>query len=201
MTEDLDKILQSMQVGTTRIQEIIRSVRTFSRLDKSEYAVDIHEGIDSTLLSWRDRLQETPTRSAIQVVKDYSNLPLIECYAEQLNQVFMHLLTNAIDAIEQSNQGRSLAAIEPHPHRIWIHTEAIDLERIKIIIADNGIGIPENLRSRIFAPFFTTKPVGKGTGLGLSISYQIVTTKHNGKLYCDSTPGERTKFTIEIPIR
>ncbi|MGL5083146.1 MAG: ATP-binding protein [Microcoleaceae cyanobacterium] len=202
LTEDITQILKSMQIGTDRIRTIVLSLRNFSRLDESEFkAVDIHEGIDNTLLILQHRFQATANRPAIQVIKQYGDLPEVECYAGQLNQVFMNLLSNAIDALEDSNQRRTFQDIERNPNSIWIHTEVGDHNHIKTTITDNGIGIPEDVRSRIFDPFYTTKDVGKGTGLGLSISYQIITEKHNGKLYCDSTPGAGTKFTIEIPVQ
>ncbi|OLP18888.1 two-component sensor histidine kinase [Leptolyngbya sp. 'hensonii'] len=202
LTKDIANIVQSMQVGSERIREIVLSLRNFSRLDESEFkAVDIHEGIDNTLLILRHRLQATAKRPAIQVNKQYGDLPKVECYAGQLNQVFMNLLGNAIDALEDSNQHRTFQDIEHNPNSIWIHTEIGDRNQVKITIADNGKGIAEAVSSRLFEPFFTTKPVGKGTGLGLSISYQIIIEKHKGKLYCDSTPGAGTKFMIEIPIQ
>jgi PAS domain S-box-containing protein len=199
---DITKIVRSMQVGSDRIREIVLSLRNFSRLDEAEFkAVDIHEGIDNTLLILQHRLQSTANRPAIQVNQHYGDLPQVECYAGQLNQVFMNLLSNAIDAIEDSNQHRTFQEIERQSNRIEIYTELDDHNHIKITIADNGIGIPEAVRSRLFDPFFTTKPIGQGTGLGLSISYQIITEKHHGKLWCDSTPGAGSKFCIEIPVR
>lgn len=191
--EDLIKLMQSMKIGTDRIQEIVLSLRNFSRLDEADFKqVDIHEGIDSTLLILQHRLEARPKLPAIEVVKNYGQLPLIDCYAGQLNQVIMNLLTNAIDALEE--------CIQKQHGTIWISTQVTANNQLQIVIADNGIGMPENLLSRIFDPFFTTKPVGKGTGLGLSISYQIITQKHQGKMWCDSTKGEGTKFIVEIPI-
>jgi signal transduction histidine kinase len=202
LTEDLTNLLKSMQVGTDRIREIVLSLRNFSRLDEAECKpADLHQGIDSTLLILRHRLEANAHRPAIQVIKDYGNLPLVECYAGRLNQVFMNLLSNAIDAVEESHLGKTWQEIESRPPMIRISTTMSDRDRIQITIADNGIGIPQEVRSRIFDPFFTTKPVGKGTGLGLSISYQIITENHNGKLYCDSTLNEGTKFCIEIPVQ
>ncbi|WP_216670359.1 sensor histidine kinase [Microcoleus asticus] len=201
LQEDLTKILKSMKMGTSRIRDIVVSLRSFSRLDHSEFkAVDIHEGIDNTLMILEHRLQAQPERPTIEVVREYGELPLVECYAGQLNQVFMNLLSNAIDALEDSNEGRSFTDIADQPNRIWIKTTKTEQQWVQIAIADNGTGIPEKARSRLFDPFFTTKPVGKGTGLGLSISYQVVKEKHGGKLWCDSTLGEGTKFVIEIPI-
>jgi signal transduction histidine kinase len=199
LKQDLSKILKSMQVGTDRIQEIVLSLRSFSRLDESAFKpVDLHEGIESTLLILQHRLEANADRPAIQVIKNYGDLPIVECYAGQINQVLMNLLSNAIDALEESNQDRSFEAIEHEPNQIWISTALKDSNTVQIQIQDNGIGVPESLRSRLFDPFFTTKPVGKGTGLGLSISYQIITERHGGKLYCESASGITT-FTIEIP--
>jgi two-component system, NtrC family, sensor kinase len=190
--EDLSKIIDSMSIGTKRIREIVLSLRNFSRLDEAEVKqADIHEGIDSTLMILNHRLKAKPNRAEIQVIKVYSQLPLVNCYAGQLNQVFMNILSNAIDALEEK--------VSENP-TISIYTSIIQTNNILITIADNGIGIHENLRNKLFDPFFTTKEVGKGTGLGLSISYQIVVEKHGGKLWCDSAPGKGTKFMIQIPI-
>jgi signal transduction histidine kinase len=193
LNEDLLKLLQSMKVGTDRIRQIVLSLRNFSRLDESEFkAVDLHEGIDNTLLILQHRLKARPEFPGIQVVKDYSQLPLVECSPGQLNQVFMNLVANAIDALEESARKT--------PPGIWISTQVTADNWVQIAIADNGSGISETVRSRIFDPFFTTKPIGKGTGLGLSISYKIVTEKHYGKMWCDSTLTEGSKFVIEIPV-
>lgn len=210
IVQDLPNLIQSMQMGTTRIQEIVRSLRNFSRLDEADCkAVDLHEGIENTLLILTHRLQATRTRGTIQVVKAYGNLPPVECYAGLLNQVFLNLLVNAVDALEEASRSapdafdglnRADCAIERSANTIWIRTELTEENQIRITIADNGVGISEETKSRLFDPFFTTKPVGKGTGLGLSISYQII-EKHQGKLSCDSTLGEGTKFRIEIPVR
>ncbi len=200
--EDLIKLLQSMKLGTDRIRQIVLSLRNFSRLDEAEFkAVDIHEGIDNTLLILQYRLKAKSDSSGIEVVKDYGQLPVIECYPGQLNQVFMNLLANAIDALQDTASQQSASDRPAQPGKIWISTQPIVDDKVQVIIADNGLGISEAVRSRIFNPFFTTKPVGKGTGLGLSISYQIITEKHNGRMWCDSTPGQGTKFVIEIPIR
>lgn len=199
--EDLTKILKSMKMGTDRIRDIVVSLRNFSRLDQADFKpVDLHQGIDNTVMILQHRLKANAERPTIEVVREYGDLPLVECYAGQMNQVFMNLLSNAIDALEESNAGRSFDAIADKPNRIWIRTSTIEQDWVQIAIADNGTGIPEKSRSHLFDPFFTTKPVGKGTGLGLSISYQIVAEKHGGKLWCDSTLGEGTKFAIEIPI-
>lgn len=200
LIDDLPKIIKSMKVGTERISEIVLSLRNFSRLDESEIKkVDIHEGLDSTLLILQNRLKEKFDRPAIQIVKNYGNLPLVECYAGQLNQVFMNIISNAIDVYENYNSKHSILEIKNNPSKITITTEVIETNVI-IRIADNGLGITEALKERLFDPFFTTKPVGKGTGLGLSISYQIVVQKHKGKLRCISEPGQGAEFCIEIPL-
>jgi two-component system, NtrC family, sensor kinase len=190
LMQDLSQVLHSMRIGTQRIREIVLSLRSFSRLDEAEFkAVDLHEGIENTLLILQHRLKAKQDHPEIQVIREYGELPQVECYAGQLNQVFMNLLANAIDALEEVT----------HP-KIWIWTKQVE-DRVQIAIADNGVGIPQELQSRLFNPFFTTKPVGKGTGLGLSISHQIVTEKHCGTFTCDSAPNEGTKFMIELPIR
>ncbi|MFN6530325.1 GAF domain-containing protein [Nostoc sp. ChiSLP03a] len=200
--EDLPKTLSSMKIGVDRIRQIVLSLRNFSRLDEAEKKpVDIHEGIDSTLLILQHRLKAKPESPTIKLVKEYSNLPLVECYAGPLNQVFMNVLSNAIDALEDYTESQS----KPHSSQITIRTAFGELEgnikSVVVRIADNGPGIPEALRARICDPFFTTKPVGKGTGLGLSISYQIVVDKHGGVFKCHSQPGLGTEFWIEIPIK
>ncbi len=202
LKEDLPKILQSMQAGTDRIRAIVLSLRNFSRLDESELkAVDIHEGIDSTLLILQSRLHETSQRPEIAITKEYGELPLVECYAGELNQVFMNILTNGIDALDKLSSERSLAENQADPLWLKIVTESLPENWVSVRITDNGIGIPEELRSRIFDPFFTTKDVGKGTGLGLSISYQIVVEKHGGKLFCDSSSDRGISFVILLPVK
>ncbi|AFY36042.1 PAS domain S-box protein [Calothrix sp. PCC 7507] len=197
LKEDLIKLLQSMRLGTQRIREIVLSLRNFSRLDESEVKdVDIHEGIDSTLMILQNRLKAKPDHPEISVIKEYEKLPPITCYPGQLNQVFMNILSNAIDALEESVVNGKTT---DHPS-ICIRTEILDSSWVAIRIADNGRGIPQNILSKLFDPFFTTKDVGKGTGLGLSISYQIVVDKHRGKLSCHSTPGKGAEFVIEIPV-
>jgi predicted ATPase/signal transduction histidine kinase len=198
--EDLPKMIASMQVGTDRIREIMLSLRTFSRMDADKkQPADIHAGIESTLLILQHRLKAKPEHPAIHLVKRYGDLPLVPCFAGQLNQVFMNLIANAIDAMEEANVGRSYSDLERNPNIITIRTEIVNNYAV-IGFADNGPGIPEEVRQRLFDPFFTTKAVGKGTGLGLSISYQIVTEKHGGRLSCRSTLGQGTEFIIEIPI-
>ncbi|MCC5651133.1 GAF domain-containing protein [Nostoc sp. XA013] len=205
LIEDLPKTLESMKVGTERICEIVLSLRNFSRTDEAELKpVDIHEGLDSTLLILGHRLKNNNERPAIEIMKEYATLRLLECYPAQLNQVFMNLLSNSIDALEEkfkTIQQRYLKLSQRCPKiplTIWITTQAIN-NQIVIRIADNGLGIPEEVRSHMFDPFFTTKAPGKGTGLGLSISHQIIVEKHHGQIKCSSKPGEGTEFLIEIP--
>jgi PAS domain S-box-containing protein len=200
LVEDLPKLLTSMRTGTERIRQIVLSLRNFSRLDEAEVKpVDIHAGIDSTLMILQHRLKARSDRPAIQILKDYGNLPLVDCYAGELNQVFMNLLANAIDALESDYA--AMADKESFLGAIAIRTTQIDAEMIRICIADNGSGVPEAVKQRIFDPFFTTKPVGQGTGLGLSISHQIIVRRHQGKFWCVSEPGQGSEFWIEIPIQ
>ncbi|MBO1350710.1 MAG: sensor histidine kinase [Hormoscilla sp. GUM202] len=193
---DFPKLLKSMKVGAERIREIVKSLRTFSRLDEAQIKqVDIHEGIDSTLMILDSRLKEQPDRPRIEIIKNYGKLPLVECYPGQLNQVFMNILVNAIDAIEYlNNQDLSQTG------KIWISTSLGESDQVVIKIKDNGSGMPTHVRNSLFDPFFTTKPVGKGTGLGLSISYQIVVDRHGGELCCLSEPDAGTEFAIAIPL-
>ncbi|MEH1925749.1 sensor histidine kinase [Nostoc sp.] len=201
LQEDLPKMLSSMKVGTDRIRQIVLSLRNFSRIDEAEFkSVDIHEGIDSTLMILQHRLKAKPEQAEIEVIKDYGTVPLVECYAGQLNQVFMNILVNAIDALEENNTKYTYQEIKDNPSRIKIRTSVVNAIWVEIAIADNGVGISQEFQQRIFDPFFTTKPVGKGTGMGMSISYQIITEKHGGKLECFSTPGKGTEFIIQIPL-
>jgi two-component system, NtrC family, sensor kinase len=194
---DFPKLLNSMQVGASRITEIVLSLRNFSRIDEAECkSVDIHEGIDNTLMILSNRLKDKHKNSAIEVVKEYGELPLVECYPGQLNQVFMNILANAIDALEESISSEKTQSKKP---QIRLRTEITKDKQVIIRIADNGSGIPENSQKRLFDPFFTTKPAGKGTGLGLSISYKIITETHQGKLQCFSQLGQGTEFVITIP--
>jgi two-component system, NtrC family, sensor kinase len=198
--EDLAKILSSMRSGTLRIREIVLSLRNFSRLDEADIkVVDIHEGIDSTLLILKNRLKAKPDQPAIKVIKDYGKLPLVECYPGKINQVFMNIITNAIDTLDEQNSQQRNSVLNHNISCIHIYTETTTKNSVLIRIIDNGLGIPENILSSVFDPFFTTKPIGQGTGLGLSISYQIVVEKHGGKLSCKSTVGQGTEFVIEIP--
>jgi PAS domain S-box-containing protein len=203
LIEDLPKLLNSMKVGADRIQKIIASLRTFSRMDEAEMkAVNIHDGIDSTLMILQSRIKATDQRPTITVQYEYGELPLVECYAGQLNQVFMNILSNAIDALEDVVAAERITfPASGFVPIITIRTQKLEQDWVEIAIADNGFGIPENIQTRLFDPFFTTKPVGKGTGMGLSISYQIVTEKHGGRLCCQSTPGVGTEFQIQIPLR
>jgi two-component system, NtrC family, sensor kinase len=200
LEQDLLKVVSSMQMGAERIREIVLSLRNFSRLDEAEFKqVNLHEGIDNTLMILHHRFKANAENAEVQIHKDYGQIPPVFCYPGQLNQVFMNLIGNAIDALQEYNEKRSAQEQQDHPSQIWIRTQAVDADRILIQIADNGVGIPTELQNKLFDPFFTTKPVGKGTGLGLSISHQIV-EKHRGKIWCDSTIGKGTQFTVEIPI-
>ena len=200
--EDFPKTLASMRIGTDRIRQIVLSLRNFSRMDESEFKpVDIHDGIDSTLMILQHRLTARPECPAIQVIKNYANLPPVECYPGPLNQVLMNLLANAIDALEEANAKRTFQDIKDNPNQITIRTGVMDHQWVEIAILDNGSGIPEKVKKQIFDPFFTTKPIGKGTGMGLSISYQIIVEKHGGKLECFSNPNQGAEFVIQIPIQ
>ncbi len=202
LKDDLPKILQSMRSGTDRIRSIVLSLRNFSRLDESDLkAVNLHEGIDSTLLILQSRLNANSQRPEISIIKEYAELPLVECYAGQLNQVFMNILANGIDALDKLSSQRSFEENQRDPLWIKIATEVLPENWVSIRISDNGLGIPEELRSRIFDPFFTTKDVGQGTGLGLSISYQIVVEQHGGKLFCESLSNRGISFVIFLPIK
>ncbi|KAF3889646.1 MULTISPECIES: trifunctional serine/threonine-protein kinase/ATP-binding protein/sensor histidine kinase [Nostocales] len=198
--EDLPKMLDSMTVACDRLKNISTSLRTFSRADK-DYKVPfyIHEGIDSTLLILKHRLKANEYRPAIEVVTHYGNLPQIECFPGQLNQVFMNILANAIDALEESNRGQNLEETKAQPNQITV-TTLVENNLVKIAIADNGKGMSESVRQKIFDHLFTTKAVGKGTGLGLAIARQIVEETHGGKLSCNSVLGKGTEFLIEIPM-
>jgi signal transduction histidine kinase len=238
LVDDWSKLMDSMQVGAERIQQIVRSLRNFSRVDESELKpVDIHEGIDNTLLILQHRLRsvgvseagrDNVPRAEIEVIKDYGQLPLVTCYASQLNQVFMNLLSNAIDAVETQASPRVITIrtslsqkskpqrgvlpvpeVVPAPSTVKSQNEMSHVlvqapdsmpQWVVIRIGDNGPGMSEEVIDKIFDPFFTTKPVGRGTGLGLSISYQIVVEKHQGQLKCVSVPGQGTELIVEIPV-
>jgi signal transduction histidine kinase len=201
---DLPKMLNSMKVGAERIREIVQSLRIFSRLDEAAMKeVNLHDNLDSTLMILQHRLKGRSARQEIRVIKDYGNLPPVECYAGQLNQVFMNILANGIDAIEEALIAYDMTMPNsqcPIP-TIWIGTSVLDSNRVQIRISDTGTGMRAEVIEKIFDPFYTTKPVGSGTGLGLSISYQIVVEKHRGSLRCVSASGKGTEFIIEIPLR
>jgi len=226
LVEDLTKLMSSIQMGTDRIKQIVLGLRNFSRMDEADMKlVDIHDGIDSTLMILQHRIKPRSGEGRIHICKKYSSLRPVECYPGQLNQVFMNILANAIDALEEnpkfsdskSDESPTLetkiqSALQRTHHKscepgnqsqptIWIRTEMVGNDHVAISIADNGSGIPESLKHRLFDPFFTTKPIGKGTGLGLSISYQIVKRRHRGCLKCSSVPGLGTEFVITIPVR
>ncbi|MEO0826097.1 MAG: ATP-binding protein [Cyanobacteria bacterium J06635_15] len=196
--EDFPKVIASMQVGAERIGDIIKSLQSFSRLDQAELkTVNLHDGLDSTLLILSSRLKKTTTLSAINVVKQYGDLPTIECYAGQLNQVFMNVIGNAIDALEDKRRVAASAASEIPT--LTLQTRLKD-DAVEIQITDNGCGISDDVRQRLFDPFFTTKAVGEGTGLGLSISYQIVVQRHGGQIDCLSELDQGSTFVISIPM-
>ncbi|HAO11417.1 MAG TPA: PAS domain-containing sensor histidine kinase [Planktothrix sp. UBA8407] len=207
LQQDAIKIIDSMAFGATRIKNIVQSLRTFSRLDEAAFKkVDIHENIESTLLILQHRLPSNINHSAINVIKNYDSLPTVECYPGQLNQVFMNIITNAIDALEERNYFQHLPSNSPlslnlGSPTISITTKLIQPNWVEIRITDNGYGIPDEIQSKIFDPFFTTKDVGKGTGLGLSVSYQIIVDQHGGELTCHSRLGQGTEFRIKIPIK
>lgn len=198
--EDFPKTVQSMRIGTDRIHRLVQSLKNFSRLDESpQKQVQIHEGLENTLVLLRHRLKAQSLTPPITIHKDYGDLPLVDCYPAPLNQVFLNLLSNCLDALEEwySQSPR------PQSPQITIRTRVIQKDQepwVAIAIEDNGPGIPSRIQSRIFDPFFTTKPLGKGTGLGLPISYQIVTEMHQGQLRCLSTAGNGTTFWVEIPV-
>jgi two-component system NtrC family sensor kinase len=198
LMEDLPQLVSSMKVGIDRMHQLSIALRSFSRSDTSKkLPVDLHEGLESTLLILRHRLKGSGTHPAINVVKDYGDLPLVSCYPAPLNQVFMNLLANAIDAIDESvHQG-----IVIQPPTIKISTRMIEENRVEIRIVDNGQGMSETVKNNLFQPMFTTKPVGKGTGLGLSICNQIICEKHQGSLTYHSEVGEGTEFIIQIPVK
>lgn len=199
---DLPKMIGSMRMGADRIKAIVASLRNFSRMDEAEMKdVDIHEGIESTLMILQSRIKATSDRPEVKITKNYAPLPPVDCYAGQLNQVFMNILSNALDAMEEDDQQQTREDKKKHPNTIHISTELINDNQVKIRIKDNGTGIPEKVRQRIFDPFFTTKSVGKGTGMGLAISYQIITERHEGTLECFSEPGQGTEFVIQIPLK
>ncbi|MGB6298435.1 MAG: response regulator [Rivularia sp. (in: cyanobacteria)] len=203
LINDSQLLMDAMYRGAERIRSIVLALQNFSRHDEASYKrVNIHQGIESTLLMLQHRLRKTNYRNSIEIIKKYDDLPPISCYPSELNQVFLHLLNNAVDAIDSQAEKFQAKKVEGFTaaYTICINTRSIDRHNgVRICIADNGMGIPEKIRSLIFDPFFTTKPVGKGSGLGLSICYQIIVQKHCGKIICNSTPGNGTEFIIEIP--
>ncbi|WP_341531186.1 hybrid sensor histidine kinase/response regulator [Nostoc sp. UHCC 0302] len=195
--EDMPKILNSLQLGASRIQHLSNSLRTFSRSDSdTKIPMDLHQGLDSTLMILQHRLKANGDRPSIKVIRNYGTLPQVYCFAGEMNQVFMNILANAIDALDEAIMQGKISNQIP---QIQIATE-VDSEQLVVIrIADNGIGVPERVKQRLFEPLFTTKTVGKGTGLGLSIAHQIIVEKHNGTLGVNSLLGTGTEFTIRIP--
>ncbi len=194
MMEDLPKIISSLKVGSERIRDIVKSLRSFSRLDEADMKyVDIHVGIDSTLMILQNRINSNSKKARIEIIKEYGDLPLIECYAGQLNQVFMNILINALDALDE--------LVHKEKKIIRITTSLHNSHLVRINIADNGPGMTEEVKKKLFDPFFTTKSVGKGTGMGMSISYQIINQKHRGNLICFSEVGKGAEFIIEIPVK
>ncbi len=198
---DLVKLLDSMKIGTDRIRELVISLRNFARLDEADCkSVNLHDGIDSTIVILQHRLKAQPNSAGIQIIRDYGELPDVECYPSQLNQVFMNLLSNAIDALESSTTHNPTITIRTSATAKSL-PERTTLGGVTISIVDNADGIPESIQTKLFDPFFTTKPVGKGTGLGLSISHQIITEKHQGKIEFYSTVGQGTEFAVQIPMK
>ncbi|WP_332945026.1 MULTISPECIES: ATP-binding protein [unclassified Microcoleus] len=197
LVEDLPKVMSSMQIGSDRIREIVKSMGSFSRTDNSKMTLcDLHDSIDSTLLILRNRLNSKIDRRDIQIVKNYGKLPAVECYAGQLNQVFMNLISNAIDALDEAAKNQPKAAL-----KISISTELAGFDRVRVRIADTGSGMTAEVKKRMFEQFFTTKEIGKGTGLGLSIVYKILVENHRGTLRCESEPSKGTEFIIELPVQ
>ena len=196
IAEDFPKLLNSMNQGANRISKIVQSLRDFSHLDEASYKrVDIHAGIDNTILLLQHRINQVSHRKKVKITKKYAHLPKVECYPKKLNQVFMNIISNAIDALEEGIEKINI----PNPE-VSIFTELVD-DKVVIRIADNGIGITTHVKKRLFDPFFTTKTVGKGTGMGLAVSYQIIVDNHKGELQCVSDSGKGAEFIISIPLR
>ncbi|MGB3534267.1 MAG: response regulator [Microcoleaceae cyanobacterium] len=199
--DDLPKLIQAMKDGGHRIHYISHSLRTFSRTDQDKkIPFNLHEGLDSTLLILQHRTKANELRPEIEIVKNYAHIPDIYCFPGQLNQVFMNLLANAIDAIDEANKGESFAKIKANPNRIIIETKILENKQVIVRIQDNGCGMKIETKARIFEQGFTTKEVGKGTGLGMAIARQIVEQKHGGSLKVDSEVGKGTQFYISLPI-
>ncbi|MBD2340375.1 hybrid sensor histidine kinase/response regulator [Calothrix sp. FACHB-156] len=197
--QDIVKIIDSFKLGTDRLRNLSLSLRNFSRADvDTKQPADLHQGLDSTLLILQHRLKSVGDRPRIEVVKSYGRLPEVDCYPGQINQVFMNILANAIDALDEAMIHGKMSASAP---QIQIKTDTDAQNCVIIRIADNGMGIPDLIQERLFEPLFTTKPVGKGTGLGLSIAYQIIVEKHNGMLEVNSQIAQGTEFSIKIPVR
>ena len=204
LMEDLPNVLSSMESGIERIRNISLSLRNFSRSDSNTCTdLDIHEGLESTLMILRHRLKANEQRPEIKICKNYGDMPIVQCYAGPLNQVFMNVLANAIDALDEHNERekKTYDDLIEHPNEITLTTKLVGSQTVEIIIADNGPGIEESTIETIFSPFVTTKPVGKGTGLGLSIGHSIIVDKHHGSLSCQSEIGKGTAFTIQIPVK
>ena len=200
LLEDIPKMLDSMTVGCDRIRDISTSLRTFSREDQdTQTSFDLHEGIDSTLLILKHRLKSNDGRPAIEIIKHYGELPQVQCFPGQLNQVFMNILANAIDALEECSQGKSKDELKAAPNQITIKTAIVD-KQVYIHIRDNGGGMPDAVKQRIFDHLYTTKEVGRGTGLGLAIAHQIIVEKHGGRLTVQSELGQGTEFCIQLPF-
>lgn len=200
LQEDFPKVLHSMKMGAERIRQIVLTLRNFSRLDEADMKpIDIHEGIDSTLLLLQNRIKGNPHQKEVHILKNYGDIPVVDCFAGQLNQVFMNLIGNAIDALQEREKLGFFTTGNEQP-QIIISTEIINNNLLQISFKDNGCGMPESVREKIFNPFFTTKPVGEGTGLGLSISYQIIVDKHGGTIQCLSEMQKGTEFLIQIPL-
>lgn len=198
--EDLPKLMRAMKDSGDRIKSISKSLRTFSRADKkTKQAFDLHEGIESTVLILRHRLKANDQRPAIEVITDYGDIPDVKCFPGQLNQVFMNILANAIDALDDASQNLSFDQITANPHQIMIRT-SMENGQVKVTIADNGPGMSEEIKSKVFDHLFTTKAIGKGTGLGLAIANQIITEKHGGAIICTSTLGQGSTFEIILPL-
>ena len=202
LIEDFPQLIKAMREGTERITQISKSMRTFSRSDtETKVKFEIHEGIESTLLILKHRLKANRERPDIEVIKEYGNLPQIDCYPGQLNQVFMNIIANAIDAFDEFNGGRTYEEIKANPNKLKIKTEMTEAgDKVIIKIADNGMGMSPEVKAKIFDHLFTTKGVGKGTGLGLSITRQIIEDKHGGMIDCNSSPGKGTEFIIALPV-
>ncbi|MGL5058739.1 MAG: sensor histidine kinase, partial [Microcoleus sp.] len=200
--DDLLKIVSSMRNGSDRIRQIILSVQDFARTDRSGWQLfDVSDGLENMLLLLQHRLPAQDGRRDIKVVKEYGNLPLVECYAGQLNQAFLNIINNAIDALDLSAKESEISENRQFKPLISIRTKVVEAGRIAIEIADNGMGMSEDIKARIFDPFFSTKPAGEGSGLGLAVSYEIVVQQHKGELQCFSEPGKGTEFRLEIPLR